>query len=110
MTEAMLQTQYDVGIELIKYLFDKYGTLAIYGHKELFSTDCPGTNFPLDNFKNRKEQVKYGWIQNNTDWWYKNEDGSYPKNCWLKLDAWYSFDSDGYAMDSRPRKMVLVKI
>jgi len=40
---------------------------------------------------------KFGWIQNSTGWWYRNTDGSYPKDCWLKLDAWYSFDSQGYA-------------
>lgn len=97
MTETMSSVQYDAGIELIKYMFNKYGTLAIYGHKELYNTDCPGINFPLNDFKNMKEQVKYGWIQNSTGWWYKNEDDSYPKNCWLKLDAWYSFDSQGYA-------------
>ncbi|WP_323670496.1 N-acetylmuramoyl-L-alanine amidase [Clostridium botulinum] len=45
MKEAMSQTQYNAGIELIKYLFNKYGNLAIYGHKELYNTDCPGVNF-----------------------------------------------------------------
>lgn len=100
MTETMPSIQYNAGIELINYLFNKYGTLAIYGHKDLYSTDCPGTNFPLNDFKNMKEQSKYGWIQNSTGWWYKNQDGSYPSNCWFKLDAWYSFDSQGYARQS----------
>ena len=49
--EIMPQTQYKNGIELIKYLFSKYGDLAIYGHKELLATECPGAKFPLADFK-----------------------------------------------------------
>lgn len=100
MTETMPSVQYNAGIELINYLFNKYGTLAIYGHKDLYSTDCPGTNFPLNDFKNMKTNNTIGWIKNDTGWWYKNADGSYPRNCWIKLDAWYSFDSQGYARQS----------
>ncbi len=62
MTETMPSIQYNAGIELINYLFNKYGTLAIYGHKELFSTDCPGTNFPLEDFKNMKVANTTGYV------------------------------------------------
>lgn len=95
--ETMSAAQYNAGIELIKYLRNKYGNLNIYGHKDLLATECPGANFPLSDFKNMKEQSKYGWIEDTTGWWYKNKDGSYPKDCWFELDTWYSFDSQGYA-------------
>ena len=41
----------------------------------------------------------YGWIQDNHGWWYKNKDGTYPKNSWQKIDGeWYYFNSGGYAV------------
>ena len=41
----------------------------------------------------------YGWIQDEHGWWFKNKDGSYPKNKWESIDgAWYYFDSSGYAV------------
>jgi len=55
------------------------------------------TNIPKDVSDNNN---KTGWIQDNKGWWYKNQDGSYPKDCWFKLDTWYSFDSNGYARQS----------
>lgn len=40
------------------------------------------------------------WVKNSKGWWYDNGDGTYPKSTWLKLDAWYWFDADGYAARS----------
>lgn len=40
-----------------------------------------------------------GWVKDSTGWWYRNEDGSYPKNQWLCLgNTWYYFDGHGYAV------------
>ena len=37
------------------------------------------------------------WQKNNTGWWYQNDDGSYPKNQWKKINGkWYRFDENGY--------------
>ena len=55
MKETMPTAQYNAGIDLIKYLRGKYGNLTIYGHKELLATECPGSKFPLADFKNLKE-------------------------------------------------------
>lgn len=55
MKETMPTAQYNAGIDLIKYLRGKYGNLPIYGHKELLATECPGSKFPLADFKNLKE-------------------------------------------------------
>ena len=55
MKETIPTAQYNAGIDLIKYLRGKYGNLTIYGHKELLATECPGSKFPLADFKNLKE-------------------------------------------------------
>lgn len=37
------------------------------------------------------------WVKENDRWWYKNADGSYPKNKWQKInDQWFYFDEEGY--------------
>lgn len=51
MKETMNETQYNAGIELIKDINKRYGKMPIYGHGEIYSTDCPGVNFPLSKFK-----------------------------------------------------------
>lgn len=45
------------------------------------------------------------WKQDNVGWWWQNDDGSYPKNCWQWLDGnndgvseCYYFDSSGYCL------------
>lgn len=40
------------------------------------------------------------WIYDgpeNWNWWYKEADGTYPKNAWKQIDGeWYHFDNKGY--------------
>ncbi|CAI3545043.1 N-acetylmuramoyl-L-alanine amidase [Clostridium neonatale] len=64
MKETMPTAQHNAGIDLIKYLRGKYGNLTIYGHKELLATECPGSKFPLADFKNLKknEETATGYI------------------------------------------------
>lgn len=42
--------------------------------------------------------VKKGqWICNETGWWYQERNGSWPYNCWKKIDGvWYWFNNYGY--------------
>lgn len=49
--EDMGQEQYNSILGLTRCMFSKYGISKVYGHKELYSTDCPGKNFPLDRIK-----------------------------------------------------------
>lgn len=38
-----------------------------------------------------------GWQKNDNGWWYRNSDGTYPKDGWKVIsDKWYAFDSRGY--------------
>ena len=48
MTETMSQTQINAGRELVTYLKNKYGISKVQKHKDVCSTNCPGTNFPFD--------------------------------------------------------------
>lgn len=37
------------------------------------------------------------WTKDDTGWWYKYSDGTYPKLKWLEIDnKWYYFDPSGY--------------
>lgn len=45
------------------------------------------------------------WRKDSKGWWYRYANGSYPKSKWLKLDAWYWFDSKGYAVANRWEKL-----
>ena len=101
MKETIPTAQYNAGIDLIKYLRGKYGNLTIYGHKELLATECPGSKFPLEDFKQLR--IKAGkWLKgesegNTKKWWYKHSDGSYTANDWEKIDGeWYFFDYNGW--------------
>lgn len=50
--------------------------------------------------KESVDTVKDKWVKDAKGWWYRYENGSYPKDQWLLLDAWYYFDSYGYAVQS----------
>jgi hypothetical protein len=52
MKEQMPQAQKQALIELDIYIKNKYGIRRVGGHKEFYSTDCPGTNYPLSEIKN----------------------------------------------------------
>lgn len=51
MRETMPQIQKQAIIELVAYIKNKYNISRIGGHKEFYSTDCPGTNYPLNEIK-----------------------------------------------------------
>jgi hypothetical protein len=39
------------------------------------------------------------WKQNATGWWYENDNGSYPADCWREINGkQYYFDSSGYLL------------
>ena len=43
--------------------------------------------------------AKAGWVHDSTGWWYRNANGSYPKNQWSQIGGdWYWFDVKGYAV------------
>jgi len=51
MTETMPEAQKQAIVDLCKYIKSKYKITKIGGHKEFYSTDCPGENYPLQEIK-----------------------------------------------------------
>lgn len=46
-----------------------------------------------------KTQAAGRWMQYYADWWYLNEDGTYPVNEWKEVEGkWYLFNSEGYVI------------
>lgn len=44
-----------------------------------------------------KVKVTGSQLKDNTGWWYRNTDGTYPRNQWQYIDGnWYHFDQNGY--------------
>ncbi len=68
-TETMRKEQQQALSELIAYLFDKYGEVKVYRHRDLDNTACPGENLPFDaivsNARNYTEKAQ------NTVWQFQ---------------------------------------
>ena len=44
--------------------------------------------------------VLEGWKQNDTGWWYRQVDGTYPSDSWKNINKkWYYFDDNGYMVE-----------
>lgn len=57
--DVMSVAQKNAIIELLDYLYDKYGKLKVYGHRDLDATACPGKNYPFNDIVNaKKEEAK----------------------------------------------------
>lgn len=81
MNETMGETQKNAIIELCNYIKNKYGIYEVAGHKNYYSTDCPGTNYPISDIEGGK------YI----------EEGKEPNNATLKqqinaLQYWLNVD------------------
>lgn len=74
MPEVQKQALIDLGI----YLKNKYNITAIYGHRELYATACPGQNYPLQEIK---DAIMKGKIN----------------NTFTKLTSFITLDGGGYA-------------
>lgn len=52
MTETMPEAQKKAGKELVAYLKSKYGISKVQAHRDVCSTDCPGSKFPFNEIAN----------------------------------------------------------
>lgn len=59
-TETMGEAQKKAIIELLDYLFGKYGNLKVYKHKDLSATACPGKNYPFEAIVNGAKETEKG--------------------------------------------------
>ncbi|URZ16849.1 peptidoglycan recognition protein family protein [Clostridium felsineum] len=67
MGETMPEVQKQAIVALCQEMCQKYGKLEIGGHKQYYSTSCPGDKYPLAEIKNRVNganiSVNYGGVQ-----------------------------------------------
>lgn len=103
-------------VEIVKMLQSKYGISNdnIKRHYDASFKNCP-SQFSSNNwarwydFKDKlikdNNIIQGLWnLSNNGKWWFKYSDGTYPKDCWIKLPkgnsnstlTWFLFDTDGY--------------
>lgn len=55
--EKMCAAQKNAIIELLQYLYDKYGKVKVYGHRDLDATACPGRYYPFDSIVNAETET-----------------------------------------------------
>lgn len=65
--ETMSNVQKQALIELVKDIKSRYDIKWVRGHKEILSTSCPGTNFPLEEIKNVIANVETPQITNSIE-------------------------------------------
>lgn len=103
---------YQNTVALVKSLMKKYNIDAahVVRHWDVCSKSCPGwtgwgangKDASIWNQFKKDISATAGWVKDSTGWWYRNEDGSYPKNQWRLLSGvWYYFDESGYAVRNR---------
>ncbi|QAT40816.1 N-acetylmuramoyl-L-alanine amidase [Clostridium sp. JN-9] len=122
MIEHMPEVQKQALVELGQYLKSIYPIRAVYGHRELMATECPGTNYPLQEIKQavmkgvqalcdgwhlingiwfyfeNKKKVINGWRKDSKGLWYfLGGDGAMVTSRWIKSNNgyWYFLKSDG---------------
>ena len=80
---------FSVTKEMAHAYFEAYGVETETRKLDGAADEGPGTVEVI--YKN------IGWKQDDTGWWYQNEDGSYLQYDWTELNGdWYFFGSDGY--------------
>lgn len=57
MKETMNEAQKTALINLTAYLKGKYKVNKVYGHREAGSSNCPGINYPLDEIKDKANNI-----------------------------------------------------
>ncbi len=65
--ETMSNVQKQALLELVKDIKSRYDIKWVRGHKEILSTSCPGTNFPLEEVKNVIANVETPQITNSIE-------------------------------------------
>lgn len=72
---------------------------ALALRQEYAPADLEGAKGPGDPAISRPSpyEGQVGWLLDDVGYWYRNADGSYPRESWQEIDSkWYYFDSRGY--------------
>ncbi len=100
MVDNMPEEQFNATMELVSYLKNKYGIIEIGGHRDYYSTDCPGANFPLERFKDNLTNNNV--VFNNREWIKKVQRE-------LNIQFGSGLNEDGYYGPNTQKANVLVK-
>ena len=75
-----------------KYTFSISGVQVLKTNATAKVNGTFKTSFQVSAYK-----LKKGWIKDARGWWYRNANGSYPRNTWQRISGdWYHFDKNGY--------------
>lgn len=78
------------------YMYDN-GAMASDTYIDSYYVDASGAWITDSSSNTTASAGGFGWIKDNTGWWYRHEDGSYTRNGWEKIDKqWYYFNASGY--------------
>ena len=81
----------------VSFQTDRFSTYA------LIYSDIPNGESVTRNSERTRSTANDGtWLQDNNGWWFRETDGSYPKDQWFECtwngtDSWYHFNANGYA-------------
>lgn len=100
--EAPTPDQIQSGLELVEYLKKKYNIKQIKAHKDLMSTSCPGSLFPMEKFLGREENLILSFQRAATadgfklkqygcDGQYGNETQMVMRKCIVKRRLFYKY-------------------
>lgn len=62
--DTMPEIQKNAIVELCKDIKNRYSIDKIYRHKDLYSTDCPGANYPFDEIVSRVNNIEEEYVVN----------------------------------------------
>lgn len=70
---------------------------AFEAQEEVFEEPALGHSFKNGVCIRCNAEITGRWVKYNSRWWYRYEDGSYPKNGLCKIGTtWYGFDASGW--------------
>ncbi len=80
---------------------DQPGTYVLAKRLSKTPSSSGGSSYSSGSSSRTKTIYTAGWVQNETGWWYRNADGTWPANTWAQLayngrTDWYHFDANGY--------------
>lgn len=107
-TYNVTQATIDRAIELVALLMFTYNISSdnVIRHYDVTGKECPKywidnnkweSEFKLPLISTYNKKYRVGWIEDVKGWWYRYEDGTYPKSQWVTIDGKdYYFNADGY--------------
>ena len=108
MTETMPQAQFDALVALVREEMAKYPGAKVLRHRDVNSTDCPGTNYPWEALlaalsSEKKEEQTLAYDQFKTYLLrYEKENEGKNASAWA-ADAWKALTDAGITDGSAPQ-------